>query len=66
MVGLKKICLVSVGSIPEDKVFSQMSNKWVEDNCFCEYNSIDAFLLDFNAELLNDKSSYARAIYSKM
>ena len=60
MANEKRIYLVNIDEIPEDKVFSEMSDKWVEEHSEDYYNSIEDFLCDFNAELLDDIHYYAR------
>lgn len=58
----EKIYVVRVDDIPEEKVFSELTDDEVVELSYKHYDSVKGFLLDFNGDYLDPSSEFARAI----
>ena len=62
VVGSKRIYLVDAENTAEEKGFYEMTDEEVKDAAFDSYDSIEGFIMDFNADKLDSGTTFAKLI----
>ena len=62
VVGSKRIYLVDAENTAEEKGFYEMTDEEVKDAAFGSYDSIEGFIMDFNADKLDSGTTFAKLI----
>ncbi len=62
VVGSKRIYLVDAENTAEEKGFYEMTDEEVKGASFGSYDSIEGFIMDFNADKLDSGTTFAKLI----
>jgi hypothetical protein len=62
IVGSKRIYLVDAENTAEEKGFYEMTDEEVKNAAFSSYDSMEGFIMDFNADKLDSGTTFAKLI----